>query len=245
MPPGDDERRARDCLDELPTRRAAGEGLLDRVNRRARKGPSWSRVFERLGVPDPYDSDAQDLPVGLGPVGVKLADRRRPAPHAKLPKHHEAPEPPRPKQPEGRPQPVRRAEAPKPPPPPPAAAPPPVASPSSSPPAPNPGDPAGEDPVLPERKREVPLLPGPNVAHKKSKTGRVRLGPRTKSTGPRVKEFPKPDEVLGAESVEVAEVPEPEVSRAPPGPDLGLDDLFGFSGGGGRMRRKKEGDGNE
>jgi hypothetical protein len=240
VPPGDDERRARDCLDELPPRRAVGEDLLDRVVARARKGPSWARVFERLGVPDPYDADAKDHPVGLGPVGVKLADRRRPAPHAKLPKHHEASEAPRPKQPEGRPQAVKLAEAPKPPPPP-TSRPENVPLPALQNPALNPGDPADEEPVLPQRPREVPLLRGPNVQRKKTKSGRVRLAPRAKASGPRVKELAKPAEVVGAESVEAAAAEEPVVQRAPPGPDLGLDDLFGFSGGG-RMKRKKDGD---
>ncbi|GEM_PF-6431057 len=240
MPPGDDDRKARDCLDELTPRRAAGEGLLDRVGGRARTSPRWARVFERLGVPDPYDADAPDLSPGLGPVGVKLADRRRPAPHSRLPKHHESPEPPRPKQPEGRPQAVRLAQPPKPAAPEP---PPPPTKPAPRALVPNPGDPAGDEPVLPERPREVPILPTPHMAKKRSSSGRVRLGPRARTTGPRIKEVPKPVEaVVGAESVDAAPKEEPVVQRAPPGPDLGLDDLFGFSGGGGRLKRKKDDD---
>ncbi len=226
---GDDERRARDCLEELPPRRAAGEDLLDRVGARARSGPRWARVFERLGVPDPYDAYAEDQPLGLGPVGVKLADRRRPAPHARPPKDPNAKVTERPKQPQGRPKPVRLAEAPKPPPKPPPPAPKPAAPEPAAPPkaesqpvGANPGDPVGDGP--PELVREVPILPGPH-----------RAAPKT------IVRPEEEEQAVGAESVQRADTDEPVVERAPPGPDLGLDDLFGFSGGG-RMKTKKAGD---
>ena len=245
MPPADDEPRARDCLDQLPVRRAAGEDLLDRVRSRVRNGPRWARVFERLGVPDPYDDEADDQPLGLGPVGVKLADRRRPAPHARPPKGKENPLSTAPRQPEGRPSALRLAEAPKPAAaepvstasPPPASA---AASPAvKAPPARSPADPALEPSSPIEEPPEVPSLPLPPGAKSRSRSGRVRLAPRAVSTGPRVKEIPRPSEVLGEDSVEKVEPETPPIERAPPGPDMGLDDLFGFSGGGGRMKTPK------
>jgi hypothetical protein len=247
VPQSPDDRRAKDCLADFKPRRVAGEGLLDRVVMRAKKGPRWARVFDRLGLPDPYDCDAEEQPLGLGPVGIKLVDRRRPAPHARPPQDKESKsnlskpqQPQQPQQPQGRPKPVRLAQPPKPVPP--------KAPDLAEPPAPlanvdaNPGDPIQPGEVVPVRSRELPpIVPGPNVPRPKSRFGRVRLSPRADTSGPRIKEIKPQVDVLGADSVEQAVSEEPEVRRAPPGPDMGLDDLFGFSGGGGRLRTPKKG----
>ncbi len=241
MSGSDDDRRARDCLGQLEPRRVLGAGTLDRVGGRIRKGPSWARVFDRLGLADPYDYDAEEDPIGLGPVGVKLADRRRPAPHAQPPEEPGGSRPARPVQPPGRPQPVRLADAPKP------APPPPPASEPAPGPVDNPGDPYVD---LSGADREMPApLPLP-AKDKKKTSGRLRMGPRSHATGPRVRPIPKPVEaaVLGEASLPERSPEEPEVDRRPPGPEAGLDDLFGFAQTGGRFKpraRKEEAKGDD
>lgn len=84
------DRRARDILKELTTRRRLGERLWERLGRRGWGRPNVAvsdRIFKRFGVADPWDPDGtakDEKPVGLGPVSLRLGpDRRQPAPHLK------------------------------------------------------------------------------------------------------------------------------------------------------------------
>ena len=83
------EARAKEILEELDSRRPAGESITARVGRRRRSAPGSgrrARLFERMGLSNPWDADAkEDPPVTLGPVALKLTDRRQPAPHARPP----------------------------------------------------------------------------------------------------------------------------------------------------------------
>ena len=82
------DRRARDILGELSSRKRLGDRLLERVGRRGWDRPNVSvsaRLFARFGIADPWDpntSRKKVRPIGLGPVSLRLGeDRRQPAPH--------------------------------------------------------------------------------------------------------------------------------------------------------------------
>ena len=94
----EDELRARDVLRELRVRAALGARLVSRVGARGWSPPRFSlrgrRLYERCGVPDPWDPDAPAFDVALGDVGlagrtpgrsVDPSARRSPAPHAAPP----------------------------------------------------------------------------------------------------------------------------------------------------------------
>ena len=62
--------------------------LAERINRRAHGAPGSerrARLFERIGVANPYDADAKERDIALGPVSLQIDQKRAPAPHA-LPK---------------------------------------------------------------------------------------------------------------------------------------------------------------
>lgn len=87
-PPESPELRARDLVRRReiePRERRSVVG--DRLNDRARRGPGSerrARLFDRLGVANPYDQDAKDKGLALGDVAI-AQEKRQPAPHA-LPK---------------------------------------------------------------------------------------------------------------------------------------------------------------
>lgn len=82
------DRRAKDILRDLPTRRRLGERLLERVGRRGWDRPNVSvssRIFAKFNVSDPWDPQStgkRSESIGLGPVSLRLgSERRQPAPH--------------------------------------------------------------------------------------------------------------------------------------------------------------------
>lgn len=87
----EDEPRAIDLIRQAetpPPRREllAGERLSQRVNARWNTAPGSerrSRLFARMGRPDPYDPDAKERPISMGSVALKLDGKRQPAPHAR------------------------------------------------------------------------------------------------------------------------------------------------------------------
>ncbi|MDP6932423.1 MAG: hypothetical protein QGG40_05875 [Myxococcota bacterium] len=93
-PPQESELRAKDILAELEPRCSRQGGLTERVGHRGWGRPKVAtsrRLFERLGIADPWDPDSRDGPVGLGSVALKLGERRQPAPHARPPAKFGAP----------------------------------------------------------------------------------------------------------------------------------------------------------
>jgi hypothetical protein len=59
--------------------------LAERINRRAHGAPGSerrARLFERIGVANPYDADAKERDIALGPVSLQIDQKRAPAPHA-------------------------------------------------------------------------------------------------------------------------------------------------------------------
>jgi len=89
------EAYARDALGEI--RAVLGDALVRKIGARAFEPPPFAkgrRIFERCGVPDPWDPMAPTVDVALGDVGLsgrKLPasadpNRRQPAPHASAPK---------------------------------------------------------------------------------------------------------------------------------------------------------------
>lgn len=83
------DEKALDIIGELKVRVVCGNGVLDRIGRRAWSRPRVaisSRLYKQYRVPDPWDpnSTAEETPIGLGPVSLRLGEKRRqPAPHLK------------------------------------------------------------------------------------------------------------------------------------------------------------------
>ena len=228
-----DDPKAKDILKELPRRRTPGERLLARLGERRDSAPGHARrkrLFERLGQPDPWDPTAKPSNPALGQVALKLADRRRPGPHAQIrdpkkkDKQNLAPRgvpkaPPRPKEPpkeSGR----KTASAPA------AVKQPPKAA----------ELPPGIDPAIQRRleaqarakkeRQELEAARQEEVEAQKATRGRFRMK-RTKATGPKSRPVPrdlpkKKDEPPPPRDTAPAR-------RVPGGNSGGLDDLFGFS----------------
>lgn len=230
--------KAKDILDTLVERRQAGELTHERVGRRRVSGPGSerrSRLFQRLGMADPYDPDAEDRPLALGPVALKLTGKREPAPHAKVRPRQTAKDPSdfRPKvAPAPSPKPQARAQGkdqPK--------APPPQAGDAAPPPGPS-GAP--RLPVRPDAEGGPPRPPVPKrpafaTQEKEKRAGRFRLQ-RTGSSGPKERKVE-----TNRPLVEPVEEAAPEQPKGRGGNNMGLDDLFGFAGEG-RLRRPRSSD---
>jgi len=83
------EDKAKDILDKLQLRGVVGERMKSSVGRRAWERPRVaisSRLYKQYRVPDPWDPSAKrdSTPIGLGPVSLRLGQKRRqPAPHLK------------------------------------------------------------------------------------------------------------------------------------------------------------------
>lgn len=240
MSESSNDRAGSELLEELSARTRAGERLARRLGERrwgTVGGARREKLFDRLGLANPWDPDAPtEPPVAMGPVALKLTDRRQPAPHARPPNREPAkggnmkPSDFRPK---GIPQAAKKSAKaaqsaqPKP------AKPAPVAAK-----APTPTTPAeAPEPTAEEAVSRMPPLP--DKAQGRSKTGRVRMA-RTRATAPIFKaREPEPSETDAGSSQSdqgSAAAPEPPVRREPPGGNMGLDDLFGFSAGPTRVR---------
>ena len=82
-----DSAKARDIIGELEPRIACGSSLVLRVGRRAWERPRVAvsnRLYRLYRIADPWDPNAkgQQVPIGLGPVSLRLgAKKRQPAPH--------------------------------------------------------------------------------------------------------------------------------------------------------------------
>ena len=83
------EEKVRDIIGELSDRSVCGSSTLERLGHRAWSRPNVavsSRLYRQYRVPDPWDPEAtrEEIPVGLGPVSLRLGEQRRqPAPHLK------------------------------------------------------------------------------------------------------------------------------------------------------------------
>lgn len=83
------EEKARDIIEELSERVVCGSAILERLGPRAWSRPSVAvsaRLYRQYRVPDPWDPNARrdETPIGLGPVSLRLGEKRRqPAPHLK------------------------------------------------------------------------------------------------------------------------------------------------------------------
>jgi len=94
----DEERRGAEVLDELQQRPTAAERLLARLGPRGFSRPNVavsSRIFAKYRVRDPWDPDptAPDDPIALGPVSLKLGERRQVAGHLSPPQSKETRKP--------------------------------------------------------------------------------------------------------------------------------------------------------
>lgn len=125
-----DDARGKAALDQLQARPTPAERLLARLGPRGFARPRVAvsaRIFRKYRVTDPWDPDPKEVedPIELGPVSVKLGERRKVAPHLA------PPEAPKKKAPAAavdpiakyRPKPGTSSPSPKPPPATPAAAP--------------------------------------------------------------------------------------------------------------------------
>ena len=279
--------------------------LAERINRRAHGAPGSerrARLFERIGVANPYDADAKERDIALGPVSLQIDQKRAPAPHAlpkappsatkqpNLPpalKAAAATAEPREDGPKGPSRRIGDVTS--------GSVPPPKgeirngkARPMRQAPKPATNNPFGAKTVGPGPGAKVPPLPvrpeladaakgpprggpgggggaggpgedaSPARAMSMTSAGRLRVGKAVEtSNAPIVREaraeeaneeigylpsgaaLPPPVErALDEEATPKAAAPKPapELSRRPPGPDAGLDDLFGFSQNEGRMR---------
>jgi len=107
--------KARDILKDLTIRDTCGSRVVDRVGRRGWSRPRVCvspRIFRQYRVGDPWDPGSEDHqnPIGLGPVSLRLGEKRRkPAPHLtpKEPRKKEAPPPLEPRVPVAKPPPVQ------------------------------------------------------------------------------------------------------------------------------------------
>jgi hypothetical protein len=221
-----DDTKAKDLLrGGMAERKTLGASIQQRVGRRAKSGPGSARrskLFDRLGLADPYDASAKERPLSIGPVALKLGQKRKVAPHLavkdpnKKKQQRAAQDPVAQWRPKG----VPKAKAK------------PAPRPKAAPPKPKvPQTTQAEAPPVEEQPRPSLGLP---PKEKKPGAGRFRMR-RTPSSGPKVRAVapksppPRPD----------AEAPPPPpekpVNRSAPKGDIGLDDLFGM-GGEGRMR---------
>ena len=80
--------KAKDILHTLQRRGVVGDGVKSSVGRRAWERPRVaisSRLYRQYRVPDPWDPESKkdSTPIGLGPVSLRLGQKRRPAPHLK------------------------------------------------------------------------------------------------------------------------------------------------------------------
>ncbi len=233
-PPVHDDTLARDVVLESEVRAVLGERLARRIAaRRWERAPivhCSARIYRRYDLADPWDVEAEDRPLALGPVGMKFEERRQPAPHAKV---RDVSKPGRPTwtPPTGIPDaPRKRKEdksAPKPAQP---AAPQPRVAPTPPPPPQT-----GLEP-------ESGLQADPSPAHspagrsRRASSGRFRMRP-TSTSGPRIRKVPQvaPPRPLEASQSQAAE---PELDRSPqPAQPASLDDLFGGFAMGGRDKR--------
>lgn len=84
------EAKARDILGQLPVRRTPGAGIARRVGRRGWERPNVAvsaRIFKLYKLNDPWDPQPTgDDAIELGPVALKLGERRQVARHAKPPR---------------------------------------------------------------------------------------------------------------------------------------------------------------
>lgn len=237
-----DDTKAKDLLrGGMAERKTLGSGILERVGRRAKSGPGSerrSRLFARLGLADPYDASAKEKPLSIGPVGLKLGQRRRVAPHLavkdpnkKKTKRQAAQDPVAQWRPKG----VPNAKA-KP-------APRPKATPPkdgarraalSKPGTPKAGSPSqGKSAGASAAEQPRPSLGLP--PKEKKGTGRFRMR-RTDSSGPKTRPVTPKTPPPRAETETPPPKPAEPVNRSAPRGDLGLDDLFGMGGSEGRMR---------
>jgi hypothetical protein len=82
-----DSVKAVDIIGELEPRVSCGSALVSRVGRRAWERPRVAvsnRLYRLYRIADPWDPNAKgtDVPIGLGPVSLRLgAKKREPAPH--------------------------------------------------------------------------------------------------------------------------------------------------------------------
>jgi hypothetical protein len=225
-----DDTKAKDLLrGGMAERKTLGAGLLERVGRRAKSGPGSARrskLFARLGLADPYDASAKERPLSIGPVALKLGQKRRVAPHLAVKdpqkkKRQAAQDPVAQWRPKGVPN-AKAKPAPRP-----KAAPPKAASMFDRPPQKNQ---AAEATVEEQPRPSLGLPP-----KEKQGTGRFRMR-RTSSSGPKIRPVtPKPQPSRPAAESAPPKPAEP-VNRSAPRGDLGLDDLFGMGGSEGRMR---------
>jgi len=83
------DEKARDIIEQLETRAVCGDQMRVRIGRRAWSRPRVAisaRLYKQYRVPDPWDPNAESVqtPIGLGPVSLRLGEKRRqPAPHLK------------------------------------------------------------------------------------------------------------------------------------------------------------------
>lgn len=80
------DQRAVAALDQLEARPTPAERLFDRVGHRGFSRPNVAvsgRIFAKYRVVDPWDPDPKEPedPIALGPVSLKLGERRRVAQH--------------------------------------------------------------------------------------------------------------------------------------------------------------------
>jgi len=81
------EEKVRDIIEQLSDRSVCGSSMIERVGHRAWARPNVavsSRLYRQYRVPDPWDPEStrEEVPIGLGPVSLRLGEQRRqPAPH--------------------------------------------------------------------------------------------------------------------------------------------------------------------
>lgn len=257
------DARAKDVLGRLPPRRVVGQRTSERVGARGWAPPkfaSGAAIFERIGIPDPWDPSVKEVGTGLGDVG--MPQTRQPAPHLMPP----APKAPAAKMPGGLPnlpQAPQRREVPegarlapkigevrkidaketrpkeperpnKPP------TPPPRPTPTQGPFGPYaPKHAVAKLPMrpgvsAPTPEPEVPAVtptPVARAAPPPSMSAPPRPPPPAESSAPR--------EAAPAAEPPAPKPPPPPVNRKPPGPSAGLDDLFGMGAENTRIRLPK------
>lgn len=247
-----DDTKAKDLLHDLPVRERLGERLIARVGARRDDAPGAARrrrLFERLGLPDPYDPKTKsDSGPGLGPVSLKLSERRKPAPHSRV-------KDPNQKKSQGGPGSFKPSGIPKAPekPPPRSAAE--VAADYAKRQAKKPSaserkvpdiDPAIQRKLQAQRQAQEAIAARRAAEAEAKEDGRGNRGRfrmrRTQATGPKSRPVEPPPEPESVSEEPVEETPKPPPRRAPPGPGGGLDDLFGFADEGrvrvGRQKKK-------
>lgn len=255
------DARAKDVLGRLPPRRVVGHGLTQRVGARGWEAPrfaSGGAIFERIGVPNPWDPSAKEVGTGLGDVG--MPQTRQPAPHLMPPAPKAAPSktpgglPNLPQAPQRREVPegarlapkigeVRKIDAketrPKEP------------DRPNKPPTPPPRPTPTQGPFGPYAPKhavaKLPMRPGvsaPTPEPEAPAPPPVAPPPPRATPAPSMAAPPRPVAPPEApkaapEEPPVAKPPPPPVNRKPPGPSAGLDDLFGMGAENTRIRLPK------